>query len=190
MYKLCRNLVFHIAHFQIFWHWLILCKSMFTPDLSDWMAYHAPLIPWFWTFSWLCASNVCTPFRCSYAFYAKIHIFLHTSITEDNAYMWLPLALQVQYLDFYICFIALRVVPRDFLCPQITVFNNMSVKLVHCIRNSLNAKRLVHFMVNFMFLCISSNWQWFESFPIELKVVITKGFSFICFRTVEAWTPY
>ena len=43
------------------------------PDLSDWMAYHAPLIPWFWTFSWLCASNVCTPFRHSYAFYAKIY---------------------------------------------------------------------------------------------------------------------
>ena len=21
------------------------------PDLSDWMAYHAPLIPWLWTFS-------------------------------------------------------------------------------------------------------------------------------------------
>ena len=27
------------------------CKSMIIPDLSDWMAYHAPLIPWFWTFS-------------------------------------------------------------------------------------------------------------------------------------------
>ena len=103
MYKLCWNLVFCVAHFQVFWHWLILCKLMFTPDLSDWMAYHAPLIPWFWAFSWLCASNVCTPFRRSYAFYAKIYIFHQTSITEDNAYMWLPLAFQVQYLDFYIC---------------------------------------------------------------------------------------
>ena len=45
----------------------------FTPDLSDWMPYCTPLIPWFWTFSWLCASNVCTPFRHSYAFYAKIY---------------------------------------------------------------------------------------------------------------------
>ena len=40
--------------------------------------------------------------------------------------MWLPLAFQVQYLDFYICFIALRVVPREFLWPQTVVFNNMS----------------------------------------------------------------
>ena len=43
------------------------------PDLSDWMPYHTPLIPWFWAFSWLCASNVCTPFRHSYAFDAKIY---------------------------------------------------------------------------------------------------------------------
>ena len=105
MYKLCRNMVFQVVHFYIFWHWLILCRWMFTPDLSDWMAYHAPLIPWFWTFSWLCASNVCTPFRQRYAFYAKIYIFHQSSITEDNAYMWLPLAFQVQYLDFYICFL-------------------------------------------------------------------------------------
>ena len=76
MHKLCRNFVFWVAHFQIEWHWLSLCKSMFTPDLSDWMAYCAPLIPWFWTFSWLCASNVCTPFRRSYAFYAKIYLFI------------------------------------------------------------------------------------------------------------------
>ena len=40
--------------------------------------------------------------------------------------MWLPLAFQVQYLDFYICFIALCVVPREFLWPQTVVFNNMS----------------------------------------------------------------
>ena len=93
---------------DIFWHWLILCKWMFTPDLCDWMAYCTSLIPWFWTFSWLCASNVCTPFRQPYAFCAKINIFLQSSITEDNAYMWLPMAFQVQYLDFYICFIAYR----------------------------------------------------------------------------------
>ena len=43
------------------------------PDFSDWTAYHAPWIPWFCTFSWLCTSNVCTPFRHSYAFYAKIY---------------------------------------------------------------------------------------------------------------------
>ena len=183
-------MVFQVVHFQIFWHWLILCKWMFTPDLSDWMAYRAPLIPWFWTFSWLCASNVCTPFRQPYAFYAKIYIFHQSSITEDNAYMWLPLAFQVQYLDFYVCFIALRVVPREFLWPQIVVFNNMSWKLVHCIKNSLNAKCSLYLLINFTFLCISSNWQWLQSFPIELKVVITHGFSFICFRTVEACTPY
>ena len=47
--------------------------NKFTPDLSDWIAYHTPLIPWFWVFSWLGASNVCTPFRHSYAFYAKIY---------------------------------------------------------------------------------------------------------------------
>ena len=58
------------------WHWLNICKWIHNsspPDLSDWIPYHAPLIPWFWTFSWLCASNVCTPFRRSYAFYAKIY---------------------------------------------------------------------------------------------------------------------
>ena len=48
-------------------------SCQFTPDFSDWIAYCAPLIPWFWTFSLLCASNVCTPFRRSYAFYAKIY---------------------------------------------------------------------------------------------------------------------
>ena len=32
---------------------------------------------------------------------------------------------QVQYLDFYICFIALHVVPREFLWPQIVSFDNM-----------------------------------------------------------------
>ena len=80
MYKLCRNLVFCLAHFQIFWHWLILCKWMFTPDLSDWMAYCTPLIPWFWTFSWLCASNVCTPFRRSFAFYAKSIYFINPAL--------------------------------------------------------------------------------------------------------------
>ena len=48
-------------------------SCQFTPDFSDWIAYCAPLIPWFWTFSCLCASNVCTPFRYSYAFYAKIY---------------------------------------------------------------------------------------------------------------------
>ena len=45
----------------------------FTPDFSDWLAYHTLLVPWFWAFSWLCASNVCTPFRCSYASYAKFY---------------------------------------------------------------------------------------------------------------------
>ena len=120
----------------------------------------------------------------------QIYVFHQSSITEDNAYMWLPLAFQVQYLDFYICFIALHVVPTEFLWPQTVVFNNMSWKLVHCIKNSLNAKCSLYLLINFLFLCISSNWQWLQSFPIELKVVITQRFSFICFRTVEACTPY
>ena len=66
----------------------------------------------------------------------------------------------------------------------------MSWKLVYCIKNSLNAKRLLYLLINFHILCILSNWQWLQLFPIELKVVITQGFSFICFRTVEACTPY
>ena len=56
--------------------WNDTCRTYvteFTQDLSDWIAYHTPLISWFWVFSGLCASNVCTPFRHSYAFYAKIY---------------------------------------------------------------------------------------------------------------------
>ena len=68
--------------------------------------------------------------------------------------MWFPLAFQVQYLDLYTCFIALRVVCREFLYPQITMFDIMSFKLVHSIKNSLNAKRSLHLRVNFIFLCI------------------------------------
>ena len=97
--------------------------------------------------------------------------------------MWLPLAFQVKYLDFYICFIAYCVVPREFLWPQVIMFDIMSFKLVHSIRNSLYAKRSLHLLINFMFGDdrVISN---------EFKVVITQGFSFICFRTVEACTPY
>ena len=39
------------------------------------------------------------------------------------------------------------------------------------------------FTDKFHILCISSNWQWLQWFPIKLKVVIMQGFSFICFRT-------
>ena len=132
-------MVFRVVHFKIFWHWLILCKLMFTPDLSDWMAYHAPLIPWFWAFSWLCASNVCTPFRRSYAFYAKIHIFHQTSITEDNVYMWLPLAFQVQYFGFLHLFYCIACgsqgVPVATKCikdAKLLLSDIMSLKLVYC----------------------------------------------------------
>ena len=151
MHELCRNLVFRDAHFQIEWHWLILYKSMFTHDLSDWMAYRAPLIPWSWTFSWLCASNVCTPFDVHMHFMPKFILFVHTSIIEDNALMWFPLAFQVQYFNFYICFIAYRVVSREFLWLQVIMFDIMSLKLVHSIRNSLYAKCSLYFKVNFMF---------------------------------------
>ena len=81
-------------------------------------------------------------------------------------------------------------IPREFLWPQTVIFNNISWKLVYCIKNSLNAKCSLYLLINFIFLCISSNWQWLQSFPIKLKVVITQEFSFICFRTVEACTPY
>ena len=60
-------------------------------------------------------------------FMPKSIVFVHTSIIEDNAFMWFPLAFQVQYLDFYICFIAYRVVPREFLWPQVTMFDIMSL---------------------------------------------------------------
>ena len=81
----------------------------------------------------------------------SIYLFI-TSITEDNAYMWLPLAFQVKYLDFYICFIAYRVVPREFLWPQVIMFDIMSFKLVQSIRNSLYAKCLLYLRVKFTFL--------------------------------------
>ena len=47
MHELCWNLVFWVAHFQIEWHLLIICKYflvMETPQGSDWM----PIVPhWF-----------------------------------------------------------------------------------------------------------------------------------------------
>ena len=94
---------------------LIRCQSLVMktpPPPRPWLdTFCTPLIPWSWAFSWLCASNVCTPFRCPYAFYAKIYSILYIStLLEDNAFMWFPLAFQVKYMDFYICFIALRVV--------------------------------------------------------------------------------
>ena len=81
----------------------------------------------------------------------KLIIFVPASIIEDNAFMWFPLAFQVQYLDFYTCFIALLVVCREFLYPQFIMFDIMSLKLVHSIKDSLNAKRSLHLMVKFMF---------------------------------------
>ena len=36
-----------------------------------------------------------SPFRCSYAFYAKSIIFVHIKSQEDNAFLWFPLAFQV-----------------------------------------------------------------------------------------------
>ena len=72
---LCMNCVKIWSFKLLIFKDMILVEHMqmnscqFTPDFSD----HTSLIPWFWTFSWLCASNVCTPFRCSYAFYAKIY---------------------------------------------------------------------------------------------------------------------
>ena len=65
--------------------------------------------------------------------------------------MWFPLAFQVQYWDFYNCSIALRVVCREFLYPQITMFDIMSLKLVYSIKNSLKAKCSLHLRVKFIF---------------------------------------
>ena len=75
MHKLCQIWSFELLIFKdmtLVEH-MQMNSCQFTPDFSDWMPYQTPLIPWFWTFSWLCASNVCTPFRHSYAFYAKIY---------------------------------------------------------------------------------------------------------------------
>ena len=148
------------------------CQS--SPDLSDWMVYHAPLIPWFWTFSWLCTSNVCTP---------KIHIFVSQ---EDNAFMLFPLTFQVLYLDFDISFNAYHVVPREFLCPQVTTFINMTWQLVHCFKISLYAKCSLHFRVKFMFLVKLIKFIVFIVIGDDcviynsrlLLIVITQGFLF------------
>ena len=72
MHKLCQTLVFRVAHFWRYDTGWTYAKQ-FTPRFLWLDALSCPLIPWFWTFSWLCASNVCTPFRHSYAFYAKIY---------------------------------------------------------------------------------------------------------------------
>ena len=95
-------------------------------------------------------------------FMPKSILFVYTSIIEDNALMWFPLEFQVQYLDFYICFIAYRVVPREFLWPQVIMFDIMSLKLVHSIRNNLYAKPSAYFMVNFMFLTIGNDLNQFQ----------------------------
>ena len=74
--SLCMNLVETWSFELLIFKNMTLVKHMQNsspPDLSDWMPYCTPLIPWFWTFSWLCASNVCTPFWRSYEFYAKIY---------------------------------------------------------------------------------------------------------------------
>ena len=61
-----------IGLFLKIWHWLNICKTVHPQISLIGCSIVPPLIPWFWTFSWLCASNVCTPFRHSCAFYAKI----------------------------------------------------------------------------------------------------------------------
>ena len=71
----------------------------------------------------------------------------------------------------------------------------MIISKYHQVIGSLHQEKLecqtfTVFTDKFHIWCISSNWHEFQSFPIELKVVITQGFSFICFRTVEACTPY
>ena len=80
------------------------------------------------------------PFDVHMHFMPKSISFVHTSIIEDNAFMWFTLAFQIQYLDFYICFIAYCVIFREFLWSQVIIFDIMSLKLVHNIRNSLYSK--------------------------------------------------
>ena len=91
------------------WHWLSLCKSVH-PQIS--------LIGWPIAPPWFLGSGhsvdsvlaMCAhPLGIHMHFMPKSIVFVHTSIIEDNAFMWFPLAFQVQYLDFYICFIAYRV---------------------------------------------------------------------------------
>ena len=69
----------------------------------------------------------------------SIYLFI-TRITEDNAYMWLPLAFQVKYLDFYICFIAYRVVPgsscgHKLLCLILCHLNWFIASGIACMPN-------------------------------------------------------
>ena len=97
--------------------WNDTCRTYvteFTPDLSDWIAYHTPLISWFWVFSGLCASNVCTPFRHSYAFYAKIYNICSSEYRMKKmllcGFHWYSRYSRL-YLDFYICVNAYRVCP-------------------------------------------------------------------------------
>ena len=100
-------------------------SCQFTPDLSDWMPYHAPLIPWFWTFSSLCASNVCTPFRHSYALYAKIYSICsyqyHRKIMLLCGFQWhsrYSIWISTFVLIDSVYFKAIACEPRKLLWPQ------------------------------------------------------------------------
>ena len=175
-------MVFRVVHFQIFWHWLILCKWMFTPDLSDWMAY---CTPWFLGSGHSVDSVLAMgahPLGNHMHFMPKSMYFINPALQRIMPICGFHWHSRYSIWISTFCFIALRVVPREFLWPQTVIFNNMSWKLVHCIKNSLNAKRSLYLLINFIFLCISSNWQWLQLFPIELKVVITQGFFFHLFK--------
>ena len=54
------------------------------------------------------------------------------------------------FIDLLHC----RVFHREFMWPWSTKCDQMSWKLVNCIKNSLNTKCSMHFSVNFMFLVI------------------------------------
>ena len=89
---------------QRFWHLLNICKWIHHRSL--WLdVTFAPLVPGLQPFTWLGASNVCTSFRRLYTLCYKILcISYNITSNEDNASMWFPLTLQVQYRDFYLLF--------------------------------------------------------------------------------------
>ena len=70
------------------------------------------------------------------------------------------------FLHLFYCILCtlkpLRVVPREFLWPQTVIFNDMSCKLVYCIKTSLYATRSLHLMVKFMSLAIGNDLCHFQ----------------------------
>ena len=146
-------------------------SCQFTPDFFDWMPSHAPLIPWFWTFSWLCASNVCTPFRGSYAFYAKIY-----NICSYQYHRKIMLLCGIHWHSRYSIWNSTFVLLHCMWFPGSSCVHKL-LYLIICHGNRFIVSRLacmlhVHFILGkdsyfWLIQYIHSNWWWLESFPIE-----------------------